>query len=237
MSKYVVGDRNFERKEDLVREVQSILYGHEMGEFLGGPDFDFIYSLLVERHSDPDRKIGCGVAGIFVDQNDYGGRGFFVERSDGSRTDFSYRKCIFSKGPLCDIRVACRTAVRPDIVSFRERYFRENAGPDGRVECSLTQEKVSASECHVDHAPPDTFNKIFLNWIKEFGIDPEKIEISGYDDGEMGKKFRDPTLAESFRKFHGAHARLRVTSASGNLSASRIENREEKLEKEKEKSG
>ena len=106
MSKYVINNKDFERKADVVKFVQSILYKYDEGNFLEKNDFDFIYDLLNEGHHDPDRKIGCGVAGIFVNSNDYKNRGFFIKRLDGSETDFSYVKCIYKKSPLHDIKSA-----------------------------------------------------------------------------------------------------------------------------------
>jgi hypothetical protein len=225
MSKYVINKIGFNTKNDVVKFIQSILYKYNEGEFLDKIDFNFVYDLLSEGHHNPDRKIGSGVAGIFVGTNNYNRRGFFIKRLDGSITDFSYRKCIYKKGPLHDIKSACRTAIREDIIRFRENFFKENADADGFIICPFTHQKVSIDNCHIDHIPPNTFNKIFSDWIRTKNIDPKKVKLLGYGDGDMTKKFIDEKLKNSFIKFHRERMNLRVTSPLGNLSGSKLENR------------
>lgn len=225
MSKYSINNRNFNTKDEVVKFVQSILYKYDEGNFLEKQDFDFIYDLLIEGHHDPDRKIGCGVAGIFVHSNGYGNRGFFIKRLDGTETDFSYVKCIYKKSPLQDIKSACRTAIRDDIVKFREEFFSKNQDKDGFLICPLTKEKIALDNCHVDHVPPNTFNKIFSDWIITKGIEPKTIKLIGFADGEMTKKIVDKELENSFITFHRERMTLRITSQLGNLSGSKLENK------------
>lgn len=228
MTKYIVNDIGFKTKDEVVKHVQSILYKYGEGDFLGKKDFDFIYDLLNEGHHDPDKKIGCGIAGFFVNSNDYNKRGFFIKRLDGSETDFSYVKCIYKKNDFQDIKSACRMAIREDIIKFKQNFFTDNQDNIGFVVCPFTKEKISIDNCHVDHIPPNTFNKIFLDWIKSENIEPKSVNLEGYGDGEMTKKFIDKTVEKSFIEFHRERMNLRVTSPLGNLSGSKLENRNHK---------
>ncbi len=229
----VVGDREFRTKEKLTEYVQSILHGYELGDDLDKHDFDFIYTLLVDGHHDPERKIGCGVADIFVKSTGYGygksGRGFFIRRQDGSEVDFSYKKCITPVGPLHNFKVACRNAARPDILKFKEDYFRDNADEYGLVTCPLTQQKVPKNECDVHHEPPNTFDKIVLGWISELGINPEDVELSGYEDGSVTKNFVEDYIAQSFRIYHQAHMNLTITAPEGHRRQKRSEGKDKPL--------
>ncbi len=225
MGEYIIGSKEFKTKSKIVEFVQSILYKYNQGEFLDKADFEFVYCLICEGHHDPDKKIGCGVAGIFVNTNDYNKRGFFLKRLDGTETDFSYVKCIYKKSKLHDLKSACRTSIREDIVTFREDFFCKNQDANGFVTCPFTHEKLTTDNYHVDHVPPNTFNKIFSDWLSTYNIKPRTIELTGYDDGEITKKFVDKEIEKSFIDFHKKHMDLRITSRLGNLSGSKLENR------------
>lgn len=218
--KYLISGIEFRTKQEITEYAQSILHGYGVGNVLTGKDFEFIYDLL-QRHPKVDEKMGCGVKEFRIMKGLFDTRAFEIVRTDGTTTDFSYVKCISSKNELHDIRMACREAVRDDTLGFKQNYFDAEADVNMMVECPLTGEKVAWEDAHVDHMPPDTFDSIFRQWLDKGEIDPKSVEIGGYEDGEMGKYFKDSDLKERFREFHNQCAKLRVTSAFGNLSVSK----------------
>lgn len=216
---------SFKTKSDVTSYVQKILYKYDLNEFLNKIDFNFMLDLLKIGHHDPDSKIGCGISGIYVTQNCFNKRCFYIKRLDDSETDFSFVKCIHPKNKMTDFMLACRDAVREDIIDFRRNYYKNNADSNGYITCPFTKEKVAESDCHVDHIPPTTFKSIVVRWIKDNSLNYESCEISGYDDGEMSKKFKDVSVKTSFRNFHKDLMNLRITSQYGNLSGSKLENK------------
>ncbi len=223
MAKFIYNNIGFNTKEEVTKYVQEILYRYDDYQFLNKTDFNFIHDLLENGHHNPIKKIGCGISGFFVKKNMYNKRGFFIKRLDGSETDFSFVKCIHPKSSLQDLKSACRSAIREDIVKFREDFFSKNKDLNGFVTCPFTHEKVSVDNCHVDHIPPDTFNKIFSDWLSSQNIEPKSIELTGYDDGDMTKEFVDKDIEKSFVSFHKERMNLRITSPLGNLSGSKLE--------------
>jgi hypothetical protein len=49
---------------------------------------------LVELHPSAEAKIGTGIEHVFVAGASYGSRCFHIARTDGTRVDFSYMKCL-----------------------------------------------------------------------------------------------------------------------------------------------
>ncbi|WP_414649746.1 DCL family protein [Dyella sp.] len=49
---------------------------------------------LLSRHNDLNQKIGCGVSHYKVDMDGYGGKCFWLVRSDGTEEDFTYVRCV-----------------------------------------------------------------------------------------------------------------------------------------------
>jgi hypothetical protein len=223
--KYIYNNFLFNTKKEVKEFTQSILHKYNDGDFLEKNDYDFIYDLLVKGHCDPDKKIGCGIAGICIKNTKYNNRCFNIYRLDGTCTDFSFVKCITPKNQIQDLQAACRTSVIEDINKFREDYFKQNQDSNGFVVCPFTKQKVNIHNCHVDHIPPNTFIRIFLDWMGSNKISPEEIEIKGYEDGETDKEIVNEDIKNSFIKFHRSKMDLRITSQRGNLSGSKLEYR------------
>jgi hypothetical protein len=49
---------------------------------------------LVALHPSAEAKIGTGIEYVFVAGAFYGSRCFHIRRTDGTRADFSYMKCL-----------------------------------------------------------------------------------------------------------------------------------------------
>ena len=117
-----------------------------------------------------------------------------------------------------DSREACRRAVEDQIVAFKRKVFEQKGSKQGLVKSELTGSQVDYPDAHVDHKPPHTFNKLVDEFIKKQGIRIEEIEIAGFEDGSVEKKFADPEMTRSWAEYHRKHARLRIVSRAENLS-------------------
>jgi hypothetical protein len=203
----------YKTKKELIEAVRSVLYRYQPGEFLDDGDFDLLFDLL-HRHPSAKEKIGCGVISIGVHLTEWSNQGFFLLRQDGSRTDFSFLHCISPKSPLADFKSAARVEVFTQIRDFKKSAF----GGQMLFRCELTGEEVEYGNAHVDHVTPITFDRLIFDFMDQFGVDPNTVQIGGFGDGEMEKSIADKTIAEAWKKFHKENAILRVISAKANLS-------------------
>lgn len=141
---------------------------------------------LLRHHPWSDQKIGCGILRMWIEPNvKFPTRGFWLERIDGTKTDFSFYQCVESASPLRDFREACRRAVAPIIIDFRHSFFRKF--PDAH--CEITGEAISLHNSHVDHAPPETFERIVECFLISRGLIAEEAPITDHTDGRIGVEF------------------------------------------------
>jgi hypothetical protein len=220
-SGYVVCGQSFKTKSALKQYISSMTQQYEVGEIINKADQEFMSEIL-SWHPRSKAKIGSGIKAFKIIETPHGTIGVELIRTDGSTTDFSYYKCIDGESKIKAVKAACRAAVADDIISFKRAIFKSKA-KDEKIQCPFTGEWVGFSEAHVDHIPPQTFESIFQDWIEKNSIDPETVEIEGFGDNEFVKSFKDKRLSTSFREFHNKYAKLRITSALGNLSHSKKE--------------
>ena len=107
---------------------------------------------LLERYdeviSTGPSKIGCGIHHFETrENNSHGGItvGFWVIRTDGSDTDFSFIDAVdgHPRNPDADFVEACREAVYEGITAAKREFFRRNADESGRVICAVTGDRIS----------------------------------------------------------------------------------------------
>lgn len=84
---------DFDNKKLATEHFTNMLARYANGQEVTGEDFEYLYSLL-EKHPRAGEKIGIGIKRIFADWIRDGARCFWVERIDGTKEDFSIRKCI-----------------------------------------------------------------------------------------------------------------------------------------------
>ncbi|KAG0566496.1 hypothetical protein KC19_7G068200 [Ceratodon purpureus] len=98
--------------DDIVKSMRQIFrnQNNETGGRLSDEDDEAVQAVLT-YHPKYSEKVGCGIAYIKVDNSpDYPDvRCFWLVRTDGSETDFSYRKCL-------------REKVRREFPSFVDKY-------------------------------------------------------------------------------------------------------------------
>uniref|UniRef100_A0A061S9K0 Protein chloroplastic-like n=1 Tax=Tetraselmis sp. GSL018 TaxID=582737 RepID=A0A061S9K0_9CHLO len=87
--------KTFGSKEEMFEHFSDVLHSLPPGGIAGSPHSEMLLELLKEGHRDASEKIGCGVkhfeAGFHPE---YNAKCFMLVRKDGSRIDFSFRKCI-----------------------------------------------------------------------------------------------------------------------------------------------
>jgi hypothetical protein len=95
--KIEIGPMVFDTKIKSKDYYNGIFSRYPDGQDVGGKDFDEL-NKLIEKHHIGEEKIGCGIKRIFRDKTKYGANCFWIERIDGTKEDFSCRKCIHAAG-------------------------------------------------------------------------------------------------------------------------------------------
>jgi hypothetical protein len=211
---YALGHRSFPTKGAAGNYLRAMLATGEI------PDGEFsVLVALLEKHPEASDKIGSGVARFEVRGAVFGSRCFYVIRTDGTETDFSYRSCLNGKRatPWREYLEACRTAVEDDMRQAKARHF---ARYGDAVRCEETGNQVTSEEADVDHAPPITFEVIARFYARELGLKIDRNLVTAPADGQFQVRFRSAEIAEGFRAFHRRHAHLRILIASRNRANS-----------------
>ncbi len=199
-------------KTELVRQCRLILHAG----CVTASDFRFLMDEVLPRHPNYDDKIGVGVVGIESRHNQFGMRCFWLVRADGTETDFSFYKCAGSRTQATELKKSLRKIVVEDVMAFKMSSFSNSAV----VLCAITGELTLEADCHVDHRPPQTFDRIVADWLKHNQLKVEDIELTS-DDGQIGKVVADSGIRNSFRVWHADHASLQITTAVANLRQGR----------------
>ena len=215
--RYEIAGEQFSSAAKLAARVRAILWGCCIGQALQGPDYAFMLELL-KRHPGYEQKKGSGILRICVRTNPVftGTRGFWLVRSDGSETDFSYRECISpTKSNKVRFVAACRTAVEASVIRVKKKFFNSGNPPSS---CPYTGELLTWDNSHVDHAVPYTFKYLVEAFIAANGIDVESVRIHGDGvDNAIVDRLVDKVLEKKWIVYHDANARLRVISRKANL--------------------
>lgn len=214
---FTINGERFEKKTDLEDYIRNIVARYKDNQPLDWFDLPFVLDLL-GNHAHAENKIGCGVAAIVVRRNPVyrQNRGFVLQRTDGTETDFSWRECIKPTPHSKKVRIACRALVEPYTRAFKQKFFDECG--DEAV-CPITGESIRFLGSHVDHEPPMTFEAIFRNFVKEYRIDIDRVELKDVlADNKYYDELTDPEIIANWIDYHTQHATLRVVSAKANLS-------------------
>lgn len=218
-----IADVVFKTKKEAEIFIQNILYRYEIDTPLSDKDRDFLLSLL-ESHPDKESKKGIGVHSVIIEKDSLFNktRHFTLIRNDNSKVDFSYKKCLTANlnDPSKLFRAAARRVVSQQIIDFRDLYFQTNQNIEMKVVCQLTGILISKNDSHVDHIPPNTFDKIVTDFINQYQINIRQVTFSESPEG-IGTVFVDETLKENFYNYHKLMSQLRVVSQSVNLKQKR----------------
>lgn len=216
---YVVNGVLFRRKEDVENAIRDILHLYPPRTKVSLEHLEFLLDVL-SNHPRSLQKIGCGVTAMEVRVNPHhqNNRGFWLIRTDNSETDWSFVKCIHPVKPINLFSNACRHAIADQIREFRVDWVKQYADTEGYIVCPVTNERILPDNAHVDHIPPQTFDHIMHSFIKDQALDISSVELSGAEDGKIGRGLADTALCLNWQSYHKRVAQLRVVSIIANLS-------------------
>jgi hypothetical protein len=229
---YVVGNKTFKYKKDIILHYRNILNSYKTGETLCDDDFyDVIFLLkrfdfFEENATSLDDElylkfINETIFDIKIYQVQYNNKCFGIEyhiEDDPEHVDVQY--ISFSKiinqhkyNPFYSFRVACRNAVKDDIFAVKQKYF-DDSSVKGKAKCQETGILSKWEELVVDHRQPFTLSMIVDRFIELKNIDINNVEYL-VDDNNIFC-FLDSNLAEEFKRYHSQKAKLRIVRAGCN---------------------
>jgi hypothetical protein len=214
-----VGELEFPTKKAAKVFFKEMLARYSDGEDTNAEDSAHL-DKLIERHPEAAQKIGPGIKRFYRQRTDKGTSCFWLERTDGTETEFSYPTCVDAKEKSLyeEFAEACREAVQPDLIATKREYFGKHADHEGRVPCDITGEMIKFDESHLDHKKPMTFQVIVRTFIAANSIVPSRAMLSKPRDQQFSTTFTDQELAKRFRDYHHSLAQLRVIKSRLNLS-------------------
>lgn len=215
MAPFNLGRFQFPSKKAAQATIQSILRSSQIGQKITGDSHEMLYALL-QNHPHAMIKIGCGTSYFQVWPNPEfpNTRSFYVIRTDGSRTDFSYLECFRPTSPRRKFAMACRQLVVDQIATFKRDFFIQTGG---QACCEVTGEIIFFTNSHVDHVYPITFERLLNNFILDYGVNLDLVEFEGQTaDNSYIDRLADKALADAWIRWHKTYARLRVISARAN---------------------
>jgi hypothetical protein len=186
MKMVTIGNKQFKNASDAKIFVKEIFGSYIPGETISPPDTIFFIELLRLHPDGGISKIGCGAKRMFIRKNKYGGNTLWLERNDGSETDFSIYKPLDRKTTRIkltrneiDFRKACRTAIVDD-----KKLLKSKTNSFG------------------DAHHTTEFEVLVKNFIKLYAIDIEKVLFEGHNDGDCEISFVDKTLEKTWIEYH-----------------------------------
>lgn len=210
---YKLNNIEFTSKNKVRQYVQdNILKQYPVKHDLSNDHLEVIKDLL-QHHPNREHKLGSGVKRVWLQPNKFNHKEFWLERTDGSITDFSYLQCLTPSKKLNKVKQAMRRSIEWHVWGFREDYFKNHA-VDGLIDCPILGIKVDKYHAEVDHIAPDTFDAIANDFIKDYIPDLENVPITNNVDGLIGVEFTDKELEKKWYFFHLVRAKLRVISTN-----------------------
>ena len=177
-------------------------------------------SALLERFdvlvADGAPKIGVGIERFErrLNRGDgWSSPGFWVIRTDGTSTDFSYVKAVDgnAKSQSQEFYDACHNAVSRDLLKLKQKQFDHFSNGDGEIECDLTGELVSFPNASLSHATP-SFGTIVdaFRRLKGWEGGPPPGTLTSSEDEQLSTHFTDDAVSREFRDYHHKVAVLRI---------------------------
>jgi len=213
---YAIGETSFRTKQEARATIQGILRKYSAGSVVQEPDRSLIIA-LIGMHPEAQKKIGSGIDYVSVERTPpyFTSNGFWIHRTDRTKTDFSYIKCFTgADSPRLKFSRAARSAVSDTIIMFRQDTFSK-----GVAICPMTSTPLDFETCHIDHAPPNVFSKIIDDFIATHEIDLSKVQYCPKPDGSTTEHFLSAEFENDFVSFHNDRATLRAVDPVWNVKA------------------
>lgn len=206
-----IGPELFATKAAAERRIREILWRYPPMGALAGKDLEFVLALL-EIHPSRDLIIDCGIRSIHVQPVPFheNQRRFLVKRRDSSIRDFSWRNALSPKSESQKLAGILRHLIVCQKNNFRSAHF--------KGVCETCGDPIRECDCEVDHAHPTTFQQLMDNWLEIHFITAADVAIVSSKEYEQHSCLEDPTLTQSWIRYHHINARLRCVCRECNGS-------------------
>lgn len=212
------GGKNFKTKASMQAYCKYVLNNSNLNTLLEG-EWASVLDDVLKMHlcyegktKGQTYKIGVRVCNINPRN-----RQFYIEREDGSDTDFSYVKAISeSKNKLSRIKELLRESIGYQTIAHKKDYFDKNADSKGFVLCEETNLKVKMKDSHIDHYPQQ-FDEILQEWANKHSVVSEEVNLTPPGDNATVWIMDDQQLLQSFKDYHSKVATYRIVLNKVNL--------------------
>ena len=111
-----LGPKTFDTPEDAIKYISWLLNTVTTNQDLNDYERMVVEGMLRRGHEDAEKKIGeSGIKSIQVKvHQEHDSKCYYVVRNDGSRSDFSYRKCVEGCFPGWDKSNASKSEYKPE---------------------------------------------------------------------------------------------------------------------------
>lgn len=214
MAEFRVGPWVCESKAQAKAAAQEILHDNHNRE-LSGEARAFVLALL-DLHPHRGAKVGVGVETVRVLPNPEFPTTwcFWLTRTDGTETDFSYLECLRGSTHRQKVLAALREAVAADVQAFKRGFFVTH---DAKV-CPLSGVDLHPGNAHADHVTP--FISVADAWVAAQG-GYDAVAVRGSGDNESASRLASAAVESRWREYHRENAKLRVVADKANLERKR----------------
>jgi hypothetical protein len=214
---YLLGARQYPSKKAARDEFRRILNTNADNVPLRGADAELVLLLVhAGRHPETAEKIGSGVADIVIRRSEFGTRGFWLIRRDGTIVDFSYLTALDGQPSIeTEARAALRWEINDQILAFRDVHAADLVA--GSVTCGLCQQPMPPDNVHVDHHEP-TFDELASRFAEVLG-GWDRLVVEWV--GATGRRLQNRDHGDVWQIFHRQTAQLRLTHRRCNLARAR----------------
>lgn len=209
--KYRFGKEGFTSQIAVMKYCADMRAKYVVGQTIDDPD-DIAFLLdLVLGHIHSDDKSGKGIARFYSDYApEHATTCFWLERTDGSKTDFGVPACIKKISHLN--KQSLREAIAPQLAAFKAQKL---AGCVDFFISAFSGKAFLVSEAVADHMEP--FDSIVERFFRERGVDIATEMLTRSVDATSCPVWRNPELIDGFLAFHSTFP-LRLVHARENLS-------------------
>lgn len=211
----------FDSRQEAREHFRAMLRRYKPGERLNDDDTQDLAGLL-RRHTEYHDKVGCGISHFEVMLNEHGTVGFYLVRTDGSGTDFSFIHCINNRPPSLkqEVHEAFRNAIQPEILRMRDDFQRQHRTTDGLFVCAVSNERIPFHRGSIDHRPPMTFEVIVETFLAAHRMTLDQVPLTEKQDNQIATELTDDRIKEQFIEYHNKVARLDFIKRSINSAQS-----------------
>lgn len=202
--------------------------GYGVYDRITNAEHDKMLREVLDRHPDKIEKVGPGVAYFYIGRTMDGNRktnvgadaiGIWIQRTDGTKVDFSYRTAILNIRAKSDAKECLRSVVDAQRLAYRDLRFAQTTPVISDLSGLPIDKPDQAS---VIYLSPSWGQLTFRFAQIEGGWDKLKVH-SGRGGAQIGGLFVDPTIETRWIEFHQKHAKLGLAKDSEGASRPRAD--------------